>query len=106
MYHLSSSSLRNLFTTGDPISALSHEFAGPKPNTNPLEEEEEEEDGDDNKEEESDSSEMGDVGFRVFEFELGSMVEFWSVSLSVLVSGFVEQRVRQRRLFLGLEFEA
>lgn len=105
MYHLSSSSLRNLFTTGDPISALSHEFAGPKPNTNPLEEEEDA-DEDNGDKEESDSSEMGDVGFRVFEFESGSMVEFWSVSLSVLVSGFVEQRVRRRTLFLGLEFEA
>jgi hypothetical protein len=48
---------------------------------------------------------MGDVGFRVFEFESGSMVEFWSVSLPVLVSGLVEQRVRRRTLFLELEFE-
>lgn len=41
-----------------------------------------------------------------FEFKLGSTVEFFDFSLSVVsVSGFVEQRgSRGRALFLGLEF--
>lgn len=36
------------------------------------------------------------------EFKMGSTVEFWSLSLSV--SGLVEQRVRERALLLGFEF--
>lgn len=103
MYHLSSSSPRNLFTTGDPTSALSHEFSKPKPNTNPLvlEEESEVDIG-----EESASFEKGVDGFVGSEFKLGSTVEFCSFSLSVVsVSGFMEHRViREMALLLGLEF--
>lgn len=88
MYHLSSSSLRNLFTTGDPIWALSHEFEGPKSNTKPLEDEEAAAAA-----EERDSFEAGATessGFELeFESELGPTVEFLSV-----VSGLVEHRVR------------
>jgi hypothetical protein len=96
MYHLSSSSLKNLFTTGDPISLPSHEFEGPKSNTNPL-------DNDcDGKELEGSESfeEMVVDGYWGSGFELDSGVEVWSVSLFVLVSGFVEQRVRERRVLV------
>lgn len=36
IYHLSSLSPMNLFTTGDPISALSQDVLEPKSNTRPL----------------------------------------------------------------------
>lgn len=74
---------------------------GPKSNTNPLDK-----DGDD-KDEESESFETGVRGFWGFGFEFDSKVEFWRVTLLVLVSGFVEQQVRERRvLFLEIGFEA
>ena len=77
-------------TTGEPISPLSHEFVEPKSSTNPRELEEFEGD----KEAPSASSEFeldGALLWLDFEFELCSIVESWSVSLFVLVSGFVEQ---------------
>ncbi|POO03495.1 hypothetical protein TorRG33x02_007000 [Trema orientale] len=88
MYHLSSSSLRNLFTTGDPISSLSQEFPVPKSNTKPPDEDDEEGKG-----EESSSLELGFASFGASGFESMSKVEFWS---SVLVFGFVEQRAREK----------
>ena len=75
MYHLSSSSLRNLFTNGDPISALSQEFEGPKSSTNPLEEEEcDGPKGGGDEEKAALDDESDDCGaFWEFEIELGSL---------------------------------
>lgn len=95
MYHLSSSSLRNLFTTGDPISALSHEFEGPKSNTNPLDKEECDDDPeyDDDDDEGGNTSSLAASGSdALLETELGSSFGVLCVSLLALVSGFVEQQ--------------
>ncbi|WVZ10142.1 hypothetical protein V8G54_014672 [Vigna mungo] len=93
MYHLSSSSLRNLFTTGDPISALSHAFEGPKSNTNPLEEEECDDSKGGEEENASLAAESDCETLWELEIELASLFDLLCcVSLSALVSGFVEQR--------------
>lgn len=63
-----------------------------------------EEEGNDDIGVESGSTEVGGEGFRGLGFKLGSTVEFWSFWLSVSVSGFVEQRLREMALLL-LVFE-
>ena len=102
MYHLSSSSLRNLLTTGDPISAQSHEFEGPKSKIKPFFDED-----DDCVDEEEESSLLVSVSDTIwhFEAECGSMVGLLSVALSALVSDFVQQRGKKELLLPTLEFE-
>lgn len=105
MYHLSSSSLRNLFTTGDPISALSQEFfEGPKSNTNPLDTEEGGGGGGDPEEhDDDDEAEEASIDEPDSETELGSSFGLLSVSLLALVSGFVEQQGKKDGNFLARE---
>lgn len=106
MYHLSSSSPRNLLTTGDPTFVLSHEPSNPKSKTNPLVlVEDENGDGIGENSEKIESFEERAEGSVGFEFKFGSTVEFCCFSLSVVsVSAFVEQRVMGQILLL-LELE-